>query len=63
MTNQQIYNELLRLLEKEAKAEAVRYFIRQSYPEPYASEYCRQFDDAKSLVDFLEFMEKQMRKG
>lgn len=63
MTNQQLYDELLHLLEKEAKAEAVRCFIRQNYPEPYASEYCRQFDDAKSFIDFLEFMEKQIRKG
>mgnify|MGYP004521628879 CR=1 FL=1 len=30
MTNQQLYNELLRLLEKEAKAEAVKCFIRQT---------------------------------
>lgn len=42
MTNQQLYNELLHLFEKEAKAEAVRCFIRQNYPEPYASECCRR---------------------
>ena len=37
-------------------------FYLLNYPEPYASEYCRQFDDAKIFVDFIEFMEKQMRK-
>lgn len=29
MTNQQLYDELLHLFEKEAKAEAVRCFIRK----------------------------------
>lgn len=33
MTNQQLYDELLHLFKKEAKAEAVRCFIRQTYPE------------------------------
>lgn len=61
MTNQQLYDELLHLLEKDVKAETVRMFIHQNVPEPYASIYCKQFDDAKSVADFLEYMNKLMK--
>ena len=47
---------------KRSESRGGEMFYSPNYPEPYASEYCRQFDDAKSFVDFLEFMEKQMKK-
>ena len=34
----------------------------ESSPEPYASIYCQQFDDAKNLADFLEMIVKRMRQ-
>ena len=61
MTKQQLYEELLHLLEKEVTAETVRMFIHQNVPEPYASIYCKQFDDAKNVADFLEYMDKLRR--
>ena len=61
MTNQQLYDELLHLLEKKVKAETVKMFIHQNVPEPYDSIYCKQFDDAKSVADFLEYMNKLTR--
>lgn len=36
--------------------------IRSRFPEPYASMYCQQFDDFKSVADFLEFAAKLMRR-
>ena len=36
-------------------------FFHQNVPEPYASIYCQQFDEAKSMADFLEVMAKRMR--
>lgn len=61
MLNQQLYDELHHLLEKKAKSEVVKLFIHQNVPEPYASIYCQQFDEAKSMADFLEVMAKRMR--
>ena len=34
----------------------------ESSPEPYASMYCQQFDDAKTFADFLEMMAKRMNR-
>ena len=61
MTEQQ-YNDLLHTLGKEAFSEMVKADIRHRVPEPYASIYCKQFDDAKQLADFLEYVAKQMRR-
>ena len=36
--------------------------IRTRFPEPYASMYCQQFDNFKTVADFLEFAEKLMRR-
>ncbi len=36
--------------------------IRSRFPEPYASIYCKQFDDFKNVADFLEFAAKLMRR-
>lgn len=60
MTEKQ-YNELLRTYTKEVLANMIKADIRQRFPEPYASMYCKQFDDAKTLADFLEEMAKRMR--
>ena len=63
MTEQQ-YNDLLKAYTtytKEALANIIKADIRQRFPEPYASMYCQQFDDAKTLADFLEEMAKRIR--
>ena len=46
----------------EAISEMVKADIRHRVPEPYASIYCKQFDDAKQLADFLEYVAKHMRR-
>ena len=61
MTEQQ-HNDLLHALGKEAFSEMIKADIRQRVPEPYASIYCKQFDDAKQFADFLEYVSKQMRR-
>ena len=61
MTEEQ-YNELLKAYSKEVLANMIKADIRQRFPEPLASMYCKQFDDAKNLTDFLERMAKRMRQ-
>lgn len=61
MTEQQ-YNELLKAYTKEAFANMIKADIRSRFPEPYASMYCKQFDDFKNVADFLEFAAKLMRR-
>ena len=56
------YNELLKAYTKEALASMIKADIRSSFPEPYASMYCQQFDDFKNVADFLEFATKLMRR-
>ena len=36
--------------------------IRTRFPEPYASMYCHQFDNFKTVADFFEFAAKLMRR-
>ena len=36
--------------------------IRSRFPEPYASMYCQQFDNFKTVADFFEFAAKLMRR-
>ena len=60
MTEEQ-YNELLKAYTNEVLANMLKADIRQRFPKPYASMYCKQFDDAKILADFLEKMAKRMR--
>jgi hypothetical protein len=55
-------NELFRAMCKEAFANMIKANIRSSVPEPYASMYVKQFDDFKSLADYLEYVAKQMRR-
>ena len=61
MTEQQ-YKDLLHTHGKEAFSAMAKADIRHRVPEPYASIYCKQFDDAKQLADFLEYVAKQMRR-
>lgn len=59
---EQDYNELFRAIGKEAFASMIKADIRSRVPEPYASMYVKQFEDIKSLADYLEFMARQMRR-
>lgn len=56
------YNELLKAYTKEALASMIKADIRSRFPEPYSSMYVKQFEDFKSLADFLEFAAKLMRR-
>ena len=61
MTEQQ-YTELLKAYTKEAFANMIKADIRSRFPDPYASIYCKQFDDFNNVADFLEFAAKLMRR-
>ena len=61
MTEQQ-YNELLKAYSKEALASMIKVDIHSSFPGPYASMYCQQFDSFKNVADFFEFAAKLMRR-
>ena len=61
MTEQQ-YTELLKAYTKEAFANMIKADIRSRFPEPYASIYCKQFDDFNNVADFLEFAAKLMSR-
>ena len=61
MTEEQ-YKELLKTYTKEALASMIKADIRSRFPEPYASMYCRQFDNFKNIADFFEFAAKIMRR-
>ena len=61
MIDQQ-YNELLNAYTKEALANIIKADIRQRFPEPYASQYCQQFDNFKNVADFFDFAAKMMRR-
>ena len=61
MTEQQ-YNGLLKAYSKEALASMIKADIRSRFPEPYASMYCKQFDNFKNVADFLEFAARLMRR-
>lgn len=56
------YNELLKAYTKEALASMIKADIRTRFPEPYASMYCQQFDNFKTVADFFEFAAKLMRR-
>lgn len=61
MTQQQ-FNDLLQALRKEAMSNMIKAAIRQQFPEPLASQYCRQFEDFKKVVDLLDFQATQNRR-
>ena len=56
------YGELLKAYTKEAFSDMIKADIRQRFSEPLASIYCKQFDDARTLADFLETVAKRMRQ-
>lgn len=56
------YNKLLKAYTKEFLASMIKADIRSRFPEPYASMYCHQFYDFKSVADFFEFAAKLMRR-
>ena len=58
---EQLYKELLKAYTKEAFANMIKADIRSRFPEPYASMYCQQFDDFKTVADFFEFAAKMMK--
>lgn len=56
------YNELQKAYTKEAFANMIKADIRSRFPEPYASIYCKQFDNFKNVADFFEFAAKMIRR-
>ena len=60
MTEKQ-YNELLKAYTKEALASMIKADIRNRFPEPQASLYCKQFDDFKNVLEFFDYIIKQMK--
>ena len=56
------YNELLKAYTNEALASMIKADIRSRFPEPYASMYCKLFDNFKNVADFLEFAAKLLRR-
>ena len=62
IVSEEQYNELLKAYTKEALASMIKADIRSRFPEPYASMYCQQFDNFKTVADFFEFAAKLMRR-
>lgn len=60
MTEQEL-NELRNSYTKEILANMIKADIRQRFPEPQASLYCKQFDDFKNVLDFFDHIIKQMK--
>lgn len=56
------YNELQKAYTKEVLASMIKADICTRFPKPYASMYCQQFDDFKTVADFFEFAAKLMRR-
>ena len=40
----------------------IKVDIRNRFSAPYASMYCKQFDNFKNVADFFEFAAKLMRR-
>lgn len=59
VTTNQKYLDLLHALRKEAMSNMIKTAICQQFSEPLASQYCRQFDEFKKVVDLLETRAKQ----
>ena len=60
--SEELYNELLKAYTKEALASMIKADIHSRFPEPYASMYCQQFDDFKTVADFFEFAARLMKR-
>lgn len=61
MTTEEQYRELIRAIGKEHLSGMIKAHIRQNFPEPLATIYSQQFDDANKLADFLEWCAKYVR--
>ena len=60
MTEQES-NELRNSYTKDILANMIKADIRQRFPEPQASLYCKQFDDFKNVLEFFDYIIKQMK--
>lgn len=60
--SEELYKELQKVYTKEAFANMIKTDICQRLPEPYASIYCKQFDNFKNVADFFDFAAKLMRR-
>lgn len=61
MTEEQ-YDEMLKVYTKEIFANMIKADIRNRFQEPYASLYCKQFDDFKNVADFFEHVAIMMKR-
>ena len=61
MTQQQ-FNDLLNALCKEAMSNMIKASIRQYFPEPLATQYCKKFEDFMMVLDLLDYKAKQNGK-
>lgn len=55
MSEQEYYSELYKYISKEMLASMFKAQIQASFPEPIASYYCKQVDDAKTFASILEY--------
>ena len=60
MTEQEL-NELRNSYTIEILANMIKADIRQRFPEPQASLYSKQFDDFKNVLEFFDYIIKQMK--
>ena len=47
---------------KEGRDDFRKTDILTRFPEPYAIQYCQQFDNFKNVADFFEYAVKLMRR-
>ena len=60
MTEQEL-NELRNSYTKDILANMIKADIRQRFPEPQASLYCKQSDDFNNVLEFFDYIIKQMK--
>lgn len=54
MTQQEMFNEICKNINREMLADMFKSEIRSEFMEPYATYYCNQVDDAKTFASILE---------
>jgi hypothetical protein len=62
MTEQEYYSKLYKHISKEMVVNMFKVQIRTSFPEPLASYYCKQIDDAKTFASVLDYYSQQLRQ-
>lgn len=55
------YNDLLNKFTKECIVRMIKDQIKNMYVEPYASIYCKQFDNFKTVLEFIERLSISLR--